>query len=454
MDIPALVSRQKDYFYGGATLDTAGRKEALIALRNAILSREKDISDALYQDLRKAPFESYMSEIGMVMDELGYILKHLEKWAKPRKVPTPLSQFPGRSFIWKEPYGTVLIMSPWNYPFMLSLDPLIGAVAAGNCVILKPSAYAPHTSRILAELIGSVFSPAHVAVVEGGREENSALLEQRFDFIFFTGSVSVGKLVMEKASRNLTPVALELGGKSPCIIDETANLPLAAHRLVFGKLLNAGQTCVAPDYVLVKKERKEDLIRLLKSNIHDALGENPEKNPEYPKIINEKHFRRLLDILEGETILLGGSADEKSLTIAPTVTEATADSPSMQEEIFGPILPILTYDKPDDAIRFIREREKPLALYLFTQSSAFEKRILREVSFGGGCINDTIIHLATHHLPFGGVGHSGMGSYHGKKSFDTFTHEKSIMKKSSMDMPVRYHPYTEKKMKMLKKVLK
>lgn len=454
MDIPALVSRQKDYFYGGATLDTAGRKEALIALRNAILSREKDISDALYKDLRKAPFESYMSEIGMVLDELGYILKHLEKWAKPRKVPTPFSQFPGRSFIWKEPYGTVLIMSPWNYPFMLSLDPLIGAVAAGNCVILKPSAYAPHTSRILAELIGSVFSPAHVAVVEGGREENSALLEQRFDFIFFTGSVSVGKLVMEKASRNLTPVALELGGKSPCIIDETVNLPLAAHRLVFGKLLNAGQTCVAPDYVLVKKERKEDLIRLLKSNIHDALGENPEKNPEYPKIINEKHFRRLLDILEGETILLGGSADEKSLTIAPTVTEATADSPSMQEEIFGPILPILTYDKPDDAIRFIREREKPLALYLFTQSSAFEKRILREVSFGGGCINDTIIHLATHHLPFGGVGHSGMGSYHGKKSFDTFTHEKSIMKKSSMDMPVRYHPYTEKKMKMLKKVLK
>ncbi len=454
MDIPALVSRQKDYFYGGATLDTAGRKEALIALRNAILSREKDISDALYKDLRKAPFESYMSEIGMVMDELGYILKHLEKWAKPRKVPTPFSQFPGRSFIWKEPYGTVLIMSPWNYPFMLSLDPLIGAVAAGNCVILKPSAYAPHTSRILAELIGSVFSPSHVAVVEGGREENSALLEQRFDFIFFTGSVSVGKLVMEKASRNLTPVALELGGKSPCIIDETANLPLAAHRLVFGKLLNAGQTCVAPDYVLVKKERKEDLIRLLKSNIHDALGENPEKNPEYPKIINEKHFRRLLDILEGETILLGGSADKNSLTIAPTVTEATADSPSMQEEIFGPILPILTYDKPDDAIRFIREREKPLALYLFTQSSAFEKRILREVSFGGGCINDTIIHLATHHLPFGGVGHSGMGSYHGKKSFDTFTHEKSIMKKSSMDMPVRYHPYTEKKMKMLKKVLK
>ena len=454
MDIPALVSRQKDYFYGGATLDTAGRKEALIALRNAILSREKDISDALYKDLRKAPFESYMSEIGMVLDELGYILKHLEKWAKPRKVPTPFSQFPGRSFIWKEPYGTVLIMSPWNYPFMLSLDPLIGAVAAGNCVILKPSAYAPHTSRILAELIGSVFSPAHVAVVEGGREENSALLEQRFDFIFFTGSVSVGKLVMEKASRNLTPVALELGGKSPCIVDETANLPLAAHRLVFGKLLNAGQTCVAPDYVLVKKERKEDLIRLLKSNIHDALGENPEKNPEYPKIINEKHFRRLLDILEGETILLGGNADEKSLTIAPTVTEATADSPSMQEEIFGPILPILTYDKPDDAIRFIREREKPLALYLFTQSSAFEKRILREVSFGGGCINDTIIHLATHHLPFGGVGHSGMGSYHGKKSFDTFTHEKGIMKKSSMDMPVRYHPYTEKKMKMLKKVLK
>ncbi len=391
----------------------------------------------------------------MVLDELRYIAKHLEKWAKPKRVPTPLSQFPSRSFICKEPYGVTLVMSPWNYPFLLSLDPLIGSIAAGNCVILKPSAYAPHTSHLLADLISSVFSPAHVAVVEGGREENSSLLEQRFDFIFFTGSVSVGKLVMEKAAQNLTPVVLELGGKSPCIIDETANLPMAARRLVFGKLLNAGQTCVAPDYVLVKRERKEDLISLLKSNIQDALGQNPGKNPEFPKIINQKHFQRLCAILEGETILLGGETDEAALTIAPTVTEASAENPSMQEEIFGPILPILTYDKPDDAIRFIREREKPLALYLFTESKAFEKRILQEVSFGGGCINDTIIHLATHHMPFGGVGHSGMGSYHGKKSFDAFTHEKSIVKKSSsVDLPVRYHPYTEKKLKMLKKFLK
>jgi aldehyde dehydrogenase (NAD+) len=455
MDIPALVSRQREYFLGGATLEPSERKESLLRLQKAILAREKEIAEALHADLRKSPFESYMSETGMVLDELRYIAKHLEKWAKPKRVPTPLSQFPSRSFICKEPYGVTLVMSPWNYPFLLSLDPLIGSIAAGNCVILKPSAYAPHTSHLLADLISSVFSPAHVAVVEGGREENSSLLEQRFDFIFFTGSVSVGKLVMEKAAQNLTPVVLELGGKSPCIIDETANLPMAARRLVFGKLLNAGQTCVAPDYVLVKRERKEDLISLLKSNIQDALGQNPGKNPEFPKIINQKHFQRLCAILEGETILLGGETDEAALTIAPTVTEASAENPSMQEEIFGPILPILTYDKPDDAIRFIREREKPLALYLFTESKAFEKRILQEVSFGGGCINDTIIHLATHHMPFGGVGHSGMGSYHGKKSFDAFTHEKSIVKKSSsVDLPVRYHPYTEKKLKMLKKFLK
>lgn len=455
MDIPALVSRQREYFLGGATLEPSERRESLLRLREAVLAREKEIAEALHADLRKSPFESYMSETGMVLDELRYIAKHLEKWAKPKRVPTPLSQFPSRSFICKEPYGVTLVMSPWNYPFLLSLDPLIGSIAAGNCVILKPSAYAPHTSRLLADLISSVFSPAHVAVVEGGREENSSLLEQRFDFIFFTGSVSVGKLVMEKAAQNLTPVVLELGGKSPCIIDETANLPMAARRLVFGKLLNAGQTCVAPDYVLVKRERKEDLISLLKSNIQDALGQNPGKNPEFPKIINQKHFQRLCAILEGETILLGGETDEAALTIAPTVTEASAESPSMQEEIFGPILPILTYDKPDDAIRFIQEREKPLALYLFTESKAFEKRILQEISFGGGCINDTIIHLATHHMPFGGVGHSGMGSYHGKKSFDAFTHEKSIVKKSSsVDLPVRYHPYTEKKLKMLKKFLK
>lgn len=455
MDIPALVSRQREYFLGGATLKPSERKESLLRLQKAILAREKEIAEALHADLRKSPFESYMSETGMVLDELRYIAKHLEKWAKLKRVPTPLSQFPSRSFICKEPYGVTLVMSPWNYPFLLSLDPLIGSIAAGNCVILKPSAYAPHTSHLLADLISSVFSPAHVAVVEGGREENSSLLEQRFDFIFFTGSVSVGKLVMEKAAQNLTPVVLELGGKSPCIIDETANLPMAARRLVFGKLLNAGQTCVAPDYVLVKRERKEDLISLLKSNIQDALGQNPGKNPEFPKIINQKHFQRLCAILEEETILLGGETDEATLTIAPTVTEASAESLSMQEEIFGPILPILTYDKPDDAIRFIREREKPLALYLFTESKVFEKRILQEVSFGGGCINDTIIHLATHHMPFGGVGHSGMGSYHGKKSFDAFTHEKSIVKKSSsVDLPVRYHPYTEKKLKMLKKFLK
>ena len=443
MDIPALVSRQKDYFYGGATLDTAGRKEALIALRNAILSREKDISDALYQDLRKAPFESYMSEIGMVMDELGYILKHLEKWAKPRKVPTPLSQFPGRSFIWKEPYGTVLIMSPWNYPFMLSLDPLIGAVAAGNCVILKPSAYAPHTSRILAELIGSVFSPAHVAVVEGGREENSALLEQRFDFIFFTGSQQVGRLVMESAARFLTPVVLELGGKSPCLVEKSADLKLAARRIVFGKLLNCGQTCVAPDFIYCDRRIKDRLLKEILEQIRIQYGDEPMKNPNYGRIVNEKHFDRLAGLIEEKKMVFGGAKDRASLRMEPVVLDGVTFSDRiMQEEIFGPILPVLTYESLEGAIANLQAMPHPLAFYVFSADRKLAERIMDRLGFGGGCINDTVMHLATSEMGFGGFGESGMGSYHGKAGFDAFTHYKSILdRKPWPDVPLRYQPY-------------
>ncbi len=456
MDISRQVAAQRTFFASGATLELSRRKDALLRLQKELLARETQIEEALKADLNKSPFESFMCELGMVLDELHYALSHMEKWAKPRRVPTPFSQFPGKSRIYKEPFGCVLIMAPWNYPLLLSLEPLIGAVAAGNCVVLKPSAYAPHTSRVLAELIKAAFSPEYVWVVEGGREENQLLLEERFDFIFFTGSVSVGKTVMAKASRFLTPIALELGGKSPCIIDETADLPLAARRLAFGKLLNAGQTCVAPDYVLVHHSVREELLNLLKENIQTFLGEHPEQNPEFPRIINAKHFQRLTDLLEAEksSIWFGGETNGKD-TIAPTLVLASPDSPSMEDEIFGPILPILSYQDPEEAFRLIRSREKPLALYLFTRDKAMIRRVIREVSFGGGCVNDTIVHLASHHLPFGGVGSSGMGSYHGRKSFETFTHEKSILHRGLRpDLTLRYHPYTPEKFRLLKKVLK
>ena len=353
-------------------------------------------------------------------------------------------------------FGVVLIMSPWNYPFMLCMEPLAGAIAAGNCCILKPSAYAPATSAVIRELIEAVFPPEYVAVVEGGRAENTALLEQRFDYIFFTGGVTVGKLVMEKASRHLTPVTLELGGKSPCIVEESANLKIAARRLAFGKYLNAGQTCVAPDYLLVQDSVKEPFLALLKQEIRNMYGEKPLENPDYPKIINEKHYRRILGLLEGETVLTGGEANETTLQIAPVILDGVkAEAPVMQEEIFGPVLPVLTFSSVDEAERFVREREKPLACYIFTTRKDVEKRLLQNLSFGGGCVNDTIIHLATSRMGFGGVGSSGMGSYHGKWSFETFSHEKSIVKKYNwIDLPIRYQPYTKGKEKLLKFFLK
>lgn len=426
-------------------------------MRCYLQTKEALLRDALLQDLNKSGLESYMCEIGLVLDELNYTIRNLSKWAKPKHVPTPLAQFPARSFILREPYGVTLIIAPWNYPLLLCLDPLIGAVAAGNCVILKPSEDAPAVSHALSQMIKEVFPPEWVTVVEGGKEESSALLEERFDFIFFTGGKTVGRIVMEKASRHLTPVLLELGGKSPVIVDKTADLALTARRIAFGKLLNAGQTCVAPDYVLVDASVKDRLIDLLKKEFCSMLGQDPLHNPDFVRIVNRRHFERLTALLQDETILCGGRsrADERSGWIEPTLVEATAECKPMQQEIFGPILPILSVQNPEEAIHFVNSREKPLALYLFTRDKAVETAVLNQCSFGGGCVNDTIIHLANHHMGFGGVGESGMGSYHGERSFLAFSHEKSMVKKALwLDLPMRYFPFTKQKEKLVRFFLK
>ncbi|MDD6615751.1 MAG: aldehyde dehydrogenase [Lachnospiraceae bacterium] len=444
MDIERLVKEQRSWYQKGKTRSVGWRISALKTLRKGIITHEKEIQEALKKDLGKSVTEGYMCETGMVLSELSYMISHLRKFAGEKRVPTPLAQFYSKSFVSPEPYGVVLVMSPWNYPFMLSIEPAIGAIAAGNCVIIKPSAYAPATSAVTAKLIRECFASHFVAVVEGGRAENTKLLEQRFDFIFFTGSVSVGKLVMEKASKNLTPVCLELGGKSPCIVDRTANLKLAARRIVFGKYLNLGQTCVAPDYLFVQEEVKEPLLKEMEKCIRRQFGKNPLDNPDYGKIINEKHFRRLTGLMRGEQIRIGGTVKESTLQIEPTVLEGiTPDSRIMQEEIFGPILPVMTFHDLSEVVTYVNRHEKPLALYLFTRSRRSERRILTSCSFGGGCINDTVIHLATSAMGFGGVGNSGMGSYHGRDSFELFTHHRSIVKKYNwIDLPMRYQPYT------------
>ena len=452
--IEQLVAAQRQFFASGRTLELAFRRQSLVALKKAILAHEAEINAALMADLGKSATETYMCETGMTLSELSYMLRHLERFAKKRRVLTPLAQFPSSSFTVREPYGVALIMAPWNYPFMLLMEPLIGALAAGNCCILKPSAYAPATSKVMAQIVAACFPPDYVALVEGGRAENSALLAQRFDTIFFTGSVAVGKVVMEAAAKHLTPVTLELGGKSPVIVDKTADLKLAARRIAFGKVLNAGQTCVEPDYLLIDASVKDAFVREYRAALQEFFPDG--RMDEMPVIVSEKHFARVTKLLEGQNACIGGTFDEKTRFVAPTLLDGVSpDSPVMQEEIFGPILPMLTFDRLQEAIDFIRGREKPLALYLFTSDRAAERQVLGSCSFGGGCINDTIIHLATTHMPFGGVGHSGMGSYHGKKSFETFTHARSIVKKATwLDLPLRYHPYSEKKLRIIKKFMK
>lgn len=454
MTINEIVENQRKFFATGATKDVQYRLDALNRLYKGIEMRKADIFAALKKDFNKSNFETYMTEISMVRDDLRYVIKHVKKWAKIKKVSTPVIHFLSKSFIVPEPYGVALIMSPWNYPFQLCLEPLTGAIAGGNCAVVKPSAYTPETSRVIAELIAELFPPEYVTVVEGGRSQNTELLEEKFDYIFFTGSVNVGKLVMEKAAQHLTPVSLELGGKSPTIVDKSANLKVSARRIAFGKYLNAGQTCIAPDYLYVHESVKDEFIGYMKQAITDFFPRADYSD--LPVIINDKHFNRLLGLMDGEDILFGGSNDPAKRFIEPTILDnITWRSKVMGEEIFGPILPVLTYSDTEEVIAAINAQPKPLALYVFSDDTDVQNMILSRISFGGGCINDTIIHAATHQLGFGGVGESGMGSYHGKYSFDTFTHYKSIIKKSNrFDLKIRYHPYTEKKFKQLTSLLK
>ena len=454
MEIQELAAQQRTYFNTGATRTAAFRRQALERLRAALLEHEEELNAALLADLNKAPAESYFTETGMVLEELRFQLKHLEKWARPRRVITPLAQFPSRGERLPEPYGCVLIMAPWNYPVQLCLTPLVGAIAAGNCAVVKPSAYAPASSAAIARLLGEIFPPEFVAVVEGGRGENRALLEQKFDYIFFTGSPAVGREVMAAGAKNLTPVTLELGGKSPVIVDSTADIPLAARRIAFGKVLNAGQTCVAPDYLLLHRSVKDAFVREYRRALEEFFPGGD--YGELPCIVNEKHFRRASRLLAGQRVLIGGETDTTRRFIAPTLLDETDPAaPVMQEEIFAPILPMLCWQEREEAVRFVQSRPKPLALYLFTRDKEMERAVFDRCSFGGGCLNDTIVHLACSGLPFGGVGNSGMGSYHGKQSFDTFTHYRSVLKKANwLDLPMRYHPYSGEKLRWIKRFLK
>ena len=442
-EIRTILRRQREYFATGATLSRKFRAEQLGKLKASLQRHEEELNAALQQDLGKSRMESYMCEIGLTLSELTWMQKHLRGLMQEKRVPTPLSQFAAISFRSPSPYGTVLIMSPWNYPMLLTLDPLIDAIAAGNTAVVKPSAYAPATAAVLKNILEECFPIEYVAVITGGRAENQALLQQRFDMIFFTGGKIVGREVLRSAAEYLTPVTLELGGKSPCIVDATAKIPLAARRIVFGKYLNCGQTCVAPDYILVERSVKDEFLVYLKKWIVRMYGADATENDAYVKMINQKHFDRVTGLIDPEKVVFGGGWNERTMQIQPTILDdVTAEDAVMQEEIFGPIFPILPVDSMAEAEEFICKREKPLALYLFTQNKALAERFLRYVPFGGGCINDTIIHLATSRMGFGGVGGSGMGSYHGKKSFETFSHEKSIVNKHTwMDLPVRYAPY-------------
>lgn len=452
-EIKGILDHQREYFKSGETREVSFRIQQLIRLGKMIKKHEKAVLVALRKDLNKSDFEGYMTEIGMIYDEIKFMIKRLEGWVKPKRVKTPIVHFISTSKIYAEPYGVVLIISPWNYPFQLTMAPLIGAIAAGNCAVIKPSNYSPNTARIIDAIIRKSFHPSYVTVIQGGREANQHLLEERLDYIFFTGSVAVGRVVMEAAAKHLTPISLELGGKSPCIVDQTANLDLAAKRIVWGKFLNAGQTCVAPDYLLVHDKVKDELMARLRFYIARFYGADPQVNKDYPKIINEKHFQRLLSLMEGNEIAIGGRSNSKTLQIEPTVLCLKSwESSVMAEEIFGPVLPIIEFTSLKAAVDEINQHPKPLALYFFTNSKENERYVLKNVSYGGGCINDTIVHLATSYMPFGGVGESGMGGYHGKASFDTFSHKKSVLIKSNkIDVPLRYPPY-KNKLKLLKKV--
>ena len=455
-EIRQIVENQRTYFYTGATLPLSHRIEALKKIQSYILTHEAEIGKAIRKDLGKSDFESYMCETGLVLSEITYMLKHIRSFAKEKNVLTPLAQFHSRSFKKPSPYGVALIMSPWNYPFLLTIDPLIDALAAGNTVVLKPCAYSPYTSAVIQSMIEECFDTRYVAVITGGRAENTCLLNEHFDYIFFTGSQTVGKEVMRHAAAHLTPVTLELGGKSPCIVEESANIKLAARRIVFGKYLNCGQTCVAPDYIYCDRKIKDQLLAEIKRQIKRQFRSEPLTNKNYGKIINEKHFDRITKLIDSSKVVFGGKCDRTTLKIEPTVMDhVTFDDAVMQEEIFGPILPILTYDSLDQAIHKINSMPHPLALYVFTSDKTAARKVTARCGFGGGCINDTIIHLATSEMGFGGFGESGMGSYHGKDGFRTFSHYKSIVdKKTWLDLPMRYQPYRKINEKLIHLFLK
>ena len=454
-NLDALIEAQQAYFLSGATRSYEFRVQQLRRLRDAVQRYEPEIMTALKEDLGKPDLEAYAGEVGFVYAELRHVLKELKTWMRPKRVPTPLTLQPSSSFVISEPLGRVLIISPWNYPFQLLIAPLIGALAAGNCAVLKPSELAPYTAQVVERLIGDVFPREYVAVVQGGVEVAQALLARKWDHIFFTGSTSVGRIVARAAAEHLTPVTLELGGKSPCIVDRETDLDVTARRIAWGKFFNAGQTCVAPDYLLVDASIKEPLLERLVRQIGEFFGPDPAQSEDYARIISVRHFDRLVGLMEDGRLVTGGQHDRTSRYIAPTIIdEPPLSSPVMQEEIFGPILPVLTYRTLDEAIHIVRQFPKPLALYLFSNSEATQQRILSELSFGGGCINNTLMHLSNPYLPFGGVGASGMGAYHGKYSFETFSHRKSIVRSTqAIDPKVVYQPY-KGKLKLVRLLLK
>ncbi len=444
--ITNLLEKQRKYYKSGATIPVKFRIEQLKKLYATVKKYQTEVNDALTSDLGKSHFEGFMCESGLVLSEISYMIRHTKRFAKRKTVMTPITNFASHSFRQPVPYGNTLIMSPWNYPFLLTIDPLADSIAAGNTAIVKPSAYSPATSKIIEKIITECFSPEYVAVVTGGRAENQALLEQKFDFVFFTGSQAVGKEVLRKTAEHLTPAVLELGGKSPCIVDKSANIKLAARRIVFGKYLNCGQTCVAPDYILCESSIKDEFIAEVIKQIKKQYGEKPLENKNYGKIINDRHFERLSSLIDKSKVVIGGETNRKTNQIAPTVMDNVTEADAvMGEEIFGPIMPILTFDSFDKMIEELKEKDKPLALYLFSSNKKHISRVTKELSYGGGCINDVVVHLATSEMGFGGVGESGMGSYHGKDGFDAFSHYKSVMdKKTWLDLPMRYQPYKSK----------
>lgn len=455
LDIQDIIKTQRSFFRTEATKDIKLRRSLLKSLRTEIQLRENEIVDVLTKDFRKPPFESFLSEFGIVLSDIDLAIKHLDRWSKPKRVRPSLLNFPSSDFIYKEPYGMVLIIAPWNYPFQLAISPLIAAIAAGNTVVLKPSELTPHTSRFVEGILSKVFDPSHVAVVQGGVSVATELLEQRWDYIFFTGSVPIGKIVAKAAAQHLTPVTLELGGKSPCIVDENIDVKLVARRIVWGKFLNAGQTCIAPDYLIVHSKIKTDLIEAIKNKILSVYGNDPEQSEDLARIINDRNLNRLTRTLENQTIIHGGQSNEATNYLAPTlIDEPDLQSDLMKDEIFGPILPILSFDQENEIDNIVRNFEKPLSLYVFSNDKKFSQRMIKRFSFGGGVINDTLVHFGNQRLPFGGVGESGIGAYHGRYGFDTFSHKKAIVRKGNwLDFPIRYAPY-QGKLKVLKSFFK